>query len=91
MYALYQSGFSIAGVGQTIADTKEDASEWLDDGTDLDAVEILDVGSQRAEEYGALYVRPCTVRLAQGVEAHGGDCLYAVNDAGFLDLFEDEC
>jgi hypothetical protein len=90
MYAIYQSGFAVCGVGDTLEAAQDDAREWLNDPlTDLERLIVVGRESGRGEIHGALYARPCTTRLAAMVREYGGDLAYGVNDNGELDSDED--
>jgi hypothetical protein len=87
MFAIYQSGFAISGVGDTLEAAQEDARPWLDDPLrDLERLIVVGRESGRGEIHGALYARPCTARLAAMVREEGGDLAYDVNDNGELDI-----
>jgi hypothetical protein len=89
-YAIYWSGQSIFGVGATLDDALNEAERWIDpqiDGEDWrDRLHICTVDSGAGEIAGHLYARPCTPRVFREVSAHGGDCVYALNAEGLLDL-----
>jgi hypothetical protein len=94
MYALYQSGYSIYGVGDTLQDAVNDAAKWMDpalDGEDWqDRLCVCTEHSGRSDTLGALYARPCTGRLRDEVVNHGGDCAFVVNAEGVVDLATEE-
>lgn len=87
MYAVYQSGYAIFGVGMTIEAAITDAMEWLD--ADTDPEEIEAISHQHGEVNGTLYVRQCSARLAEAVKAEGGDIDYDVDADGILRLEEE--
>jgi len=90
-YAIYQSGYCIIGVGQTPDEARAHAREWL---ADPDAVLAAclerDHTGARGDTTGVVYLRPCTERLCDEVEANGGELRYAVNEEGLLDLIDED-
>ena len=90
MYAIYQAGYSIYGVGDTFEEAIADARPWMDpdgDGPELEQrLCVVGVLAFRGETYGELYARPCTARLVAEVQEYGGDCRYTINEDGYLDL-----
>ena len=78
MYAVYQAGFSVYGIGETTHDAITDALEWLERDTPPDAITAAPHVSQ--ERCGALYVRECSYALATAVQQNGGDVLYVDNN-----------
>jgi hypothetical protein len=83
VYAIYQSGAAIYGVGATPEAAWQAAREWLDPDTTL---EDIHPAVQRGEVPGALYLRPCSEALAEAVRAEGGAQSYTIDEAGLLRL-----
>jgi hypothetical protein len=100
MYALYQSGYNIFGVGETPAEARKDAEEWIDftpinkDGDSLtiskpDMLSMVPILERdEGEITGHLYIRPCTKRLVRVVMT-GAFVPYDVTEAGTLDIINE--
>ena len=83
MYAVYQSGYAIYGVGETREEAIARAARFLDADTDLSSIHEA---TQRGEVYGDLYIRTCSATLAEAVNTEGGDQLYEINEDDVLVL-----
>ena len=92
MYAVFQVGYSIYGVGETFEEAIADARPWMDpelDGAGWEArVQVMGREAPRGVLHGQLCARPCTARLVAEVQEYGGDCRYTINEDGYLDLDE---
>jgi len=73
-YAVFQSGFCIYGVGETIDSAISDANQWLDSPVTDDELKEVD------DEYGALVIMPCSKELHDYVHENGGDVAYEISD-----------
>jgi hypothetical protein len=85
MFALYQSGYAVFGVGETEDQARSNALQWLDNPEDAKTAELL-TGPGHSEVHGVLYVRQCTDRLAMAVQGSGGNLPFILKDDGVLDL-----
>ena len=78
---LYQSGFAIVGVGEDCDALLDDALQWLafppllaEDGDRLTIRDVEDrthADAPRGEVAGNLYIRRCSLALAEAVQARG--------------------
>lgn len=87
MYALYQAGYAIYGVGASPDEAKADAREWLDADTDLTDIPT---NAGHGALSGTLCLQRCTARLADAVRLEGGDQFYRTTDNGILDLDDED-
>ena len=95
-YALYQSGFCILGIGESIEAVMEDATTWMEHPIRLDEagnhltprhVHDFSVCTHPYGEIaGDLYLRRCSVPLKELVEEEGGIQRYTVTLDGVLDV-----
>ena len=88
MYAVYQAGYSICGIGETASCAVTAALEWVERDTPPDAITAAPHVSQ--ERCGALYMRECSNALATAVQQNGGNVLYVVDNNGILCLAEEQ-
>lgn len=88
MFVLYREGYEIYGVGETKEEARQDAVAWLDGGREeADSAELID---RDGGVIGKLYIGRCTERLAAAVRGDLEDLVFDWNEAGMLDVVEDE-
>jgi hypothetical protein len=75
MYAVYQEGFAIYGVGHTRDDAIADAVEWLADGVDSLEGDLKELSYGNIVQ-GDMVIGECTPELYELVKNTGGDCNY---------------
>ena len=83
LYAIYQSGYKIFGVGPTPDAAWQNAQSWLAQDEALPPV-----ATSSREVVGALMCRRCTATLATMVANRGGDVEYTILKDGVLDILE---
>ncbi len=86
MFAVYQAGYDVLGVGRTLTDAIEDAHRWLCE--PITAGEVIR-SRGRCELSGHLYWAPCSERLAKTVRRKRGKIAYSHTESGTIDLAEE--
>jgi hypothetical protein len=81
-YAVYQSGYEIMGVGETMAVAIMDAEAWL--GHVIASLTPYGLEGPRGEMRGQWYLRPCTQEVYEEVHRRGGSTPYVIDDAGCI-------
>ena len=83
--AVYQCGYAVFGLGETLAEAVDDANRWCDPA--IEQAAVVKGGGQELD--GCMYWLPCTDRLADEVRDVGGTFAYHMNEHGLLDLPDD--
>jgi hypothetical protein len=87
-YALYQNGYAIYGVGDTPADARRDAMEWVENPPDALKAELLEFPQEEID--GNLYIRYCTLTVMEEVLRKSGGIPYIINKNGVLQTPKEE-
>mgnify|MGYP001572811379 CR=1 FL=1 len=86
MYAIYQSGYAVYGVGRTPLGALREANKWLDAPVRL---ADLDTPSENGEVDGRFVLRRCSQALYNEVRNSGGDVHYTIEHGELL--LAEEC